>query len=192
MREFSLVAALIGLLATTIVLAQEEPAPPATSLVLAEGQNPAGRTNPFAPLAGDAGTTAWPAGASPELTTADAVAAPVRTESSAAPRLNGILYCDSRPLAVISDLIVGLGDEVGGLRVTRIETDRVLLVGPGGTFAMTPLRPEAHRVPRQAAGVAAAPQAEVTGGGPAGSDPAPPADAAAEEMNHATGGKDIP
>jgi len=182
-REFSLVAALIGLLATTIVLAQEEPALPATSLVLAEGESPAGRTNPFAPLAGDAGTTPGapgPAGASPEATIADAAAAPARTDSSAAPRLNGILYCDSRPLAVISDRIVGLGDEVGGLRVTRIETDRVLLVGPGGTFAMTPLRPEAHPAPRQAAGVAAMPQPEMTAGVPA------------EEMNHATGGKDIP
>lgn len=153
MRDFSLIAALIALLATTVVLAQEEPAPPMTAVEPAAAPEADGRTNPFAPLAGDAEGAARP-NAEPQASTPSLSAAPgpgPAGESSAPARLNGILYCEPRPLAVISDVIVGPGDEVRGMRVLKIERDRVLLAGPGGTLAMTPLRPEAHAAPPEPA-----------------------------------------
>lgn len=62
-------------------------------------------------------------------------------------KLNGILYCESKPLVVINDLIAGVGDEVAGMRVTAIARDKVTLAGFRGVWVMTPLQPEARPAP---------------------------------------------
>ena len=163
MREFSLIAALIALLATTVVLAQEDAARlggPVTALASAEAGPPEAPRNPFAPLGGDELSGGGSSEPLPEPGSSTAPPPAAASGSGAVLRLNGILYCESKPLAVISDLIVGQGDEVGGMRVLKIERDRVLLAGPGGAMAMTPLRPEAHPAPREAAARGAAPNLE--------------------------------
>ena len=148
MRELSLIAAIVAALATTIVLAQEELKPAAPPPAAAEPAGaPAARANPFSPL--DAGTAPAPWSASPPpVETGPAQAAAVsQTATPAAAKLNGILYCESKPLVVINDLIAGVGDEVAGMRVTAIARDKVTLAGPRGVWVMTPLQPEARPAP---------------------------------------------
>ena len=45
------------------------------------------------------------------------------------PKLTAILIGDSRRLAVIDNLVVGVGDRVHGERVVKISADRVILAG---------------------------------------------------------------
>jgi hypothetical protein len=146
MRELSLIAAIVAILAATIVLAQEElkPAAPAASEPAGAG---AARANPFSPL--DSGAAPPPGSSS--LPTVEGVPAQAdavsQTATPAAAKLNGILYCESKPLVVINDLIAGVGDEVAGMRVTAIARDKVTLAGPRGVWVMTPLQPEARLAP---------------------------------------------
>lgn len=145
MRELSLIAAIVVALAATIVLAQDElrqAAPPAASEPADAG---AARANPFSPLDSGAAPAPWSASPPPlETSPAQADAAVSQTLTSAAVKLNGILYCESKPLVVINDLIAGVGDEVCGMRVTAIARDKVTLAGPRGVWVMTPLQPEAR------------------------------------------------
>jgi len=158
MRELSLIAAIVAILAATIVLAQEElkpAAPPPVAPGDSTGRaaaEPAARANPFSPL--DSGAAPAPGSASPPpLETSPAQAAAVsQTATPAAAKLNGILYCESKPLVVINDLIAGVGDEVAGMRVTAIARDKVTLAGPRGVWVMTPLQPEAQPVHSHAPG----------------------------------------
>ena len=150
MRELSLIAAIVAALATTIVLAQEELKPAAPAPAAAE---PAARANPFSPL--DPGAAPPPGSATPPtpLETSPAQADAVsQTATAASAKLNGILYCESKPLVVINDLIAGVGDEVAGMRVTAIARDKVTLAGPRGVWVMTPLQPEAQPVHSHAPG----------------------------------------
>jgi hypothetical protein len=152
MRELSLIAAIVAALAATIVLAQEELKPAAPAPAAAEpaapppaAAEPAARANPFSPL--DPGAAPPPGSASTppiETSPAQADAAVSQTASPAAVKLNGILYCESKPLVVINDLIAGVGDEVAGMRVTAIARDKVTLAGFRGVWVMTPLQPEAR------------------------------------------------
>ncbi|MCX5648131.1 MAG: hypothetical protein NTX40_03395 [Planctomycetota bacterium] len=155
MRELSLIAAIVAILAATIVLAQEELKPAAPAPAAAEpaapppaAAEPAARANPFSPL--DPGAAPPPGSASTppvETSPAQADAAVSQTASPAAVKLNGILYCESKPLVVINDLIAGIGDEVAGMRVTAIARDKVTLAGFRGVWVMTPLQPEARPAP---------------------------------------------
>jgi len=140
MRELSLIAAIVAALAVTIVLAQEElkpAAPPAAA-------EPAVRANPFSPIDSGAAPPPWSASPPTPLETSPAQADAVSPTATAAAKLNGILYCESKPLVVINDLIAGVGDEVAGMRVTAIARDKVTLAGPRGVWVMTPLQPEAR------------------------------------------------
>ena len=175
MRELSLIAAIVAALATTIVLAQEELKPAAPAPAAAE---PAARANPFSPL--DPGAAPPPGSATPPtpLETSPAQADAVsQTATAASAKLNGILYCESKPLVVINDLIAGVGDEVAGMRVTAIARDKVTLAGPRGVWVMTPLQPEARLAHPRAPGSPA--------GLPAGADSQRPASGAANP--HAPG-----
>ena len=143
MRELSLIAAIVAALAVTIVLAQEElkpAAPPAAA-------EPAVRANPFSPIDSGAAPPPWSASPPTPLETSPAQADAVSPTATAAAKLNGILYCESKPLVVINDLIAGVGDEVAGMRVTAIARDKVTLAGPRGVWVMTPLQPEARLAP---------------------------------------------
>ena len=143
MRELSLIAAIVAILAATIVLAQEElepAAPPAAA-------EPAARANPFSPLDFGAAPAPWSASPPPVETSPTQADAVSQTVTPAAAKLNGILYCESKPLVVINDLIAGIGDEVAGMRVTAIARDKVTLAGPRGVWVMTPLQPEARPAP---------------------------------------------
>jgi len=156
MRELSLIAAIVAILAATIVLAQEELKPAAPPPAAAEpaapppaaaepAGAPAARANPFSPL--DPGAAPPPGSASTppvETSPAQADAAVSQTATPATVKLNGILYCESKPLVVINDLIAGVGDEVAGMRVTAIARDKVTLAGFRGVWVMTPLQPEAR------------------------------------------------
>jgi hypothetical protein len=161
MRELSLIAAIVTALAATIVLAQEELKPAAPPPAAAEPASPppaaaepagapAARANPFSPL--DSGAAPAPGSSSlPTVETSPAQADAVsQTATPAAAKLNGILYCESKPLVVINDLIAGVGDEVAGMRVTAIARDKVTLAGPRGVWVMTPLQPEARPAPANA------------------------------------------
>jgi hypothetical protein len=156
-------------------------------LTSAEAGPPEAPRNPFAPLGADASASQWsePLPESEGLTESPPPAA--GGSAGAVLRLNGILYCESKPLAVVSDLIVGPGDEVGGFRVIKIERDRVLLVGPGGVMAMTPLRPEAHLAPREAAATKAVPDSA-----PVAEDIEPTVAVPAQELDEPTLGKENP
>jgi len=146
MRELSLIAAIVAVLAATIVLAQEELKPAAPAPAASEPA-PAARANPFSPLDPGAAPASWSA-SPPAVETGPAQAAAVsQTATPAAAKLNGILYCESKPLVVINDLIAGVGDEVAGMRVTAIARDKVTLAGPRGVWVMTPLQPEARPAP---------------------------------------------
>jgi len=155
MRELSLIATIVVALATTIVLAQEELKPAAPAPAASE---PAARANPFTPL--DAGPPSGSLSASlPAAESAPAApeaAAPLAAPAAVA-KLNGILYCESKSLVVINDLIAGVGDEVFGMRVMAIARDKVTLAGPRGAYVMTPLQPEARLAPEVSA---SPPQAE--------------------------------
>jgi len=178
MRELSLIVAIVAALAVTIVLAQEELKPAAPAPAAAEPAGaPAARANPFSPL--DSGAAPAPGSASlPPLETSPAQAAAVsQTATPATAKLNGILYCESKPLVVINDLIAGVGDEVAGMRVTAIARDKVTLAGPRGVWVMTPLQPEARLAHPRAPGSPA--------GLPAGADSQRPASGAANP--HAPG-----
>ncbi|MGB6919284.1 MAG: hypothetical protein WBF96_12245 [Phycisphaerae bacterium] len=144
MRELSLIAAIVAILAATIVLAQDElqqAAPP-------DASEPAARANPFFPLDSGTAPASWSASPSPVSTSpAQADAAVSQTVTPAVAKLNGILYCESKPLVVINDLIAGVGDEVAGMRVTAIARDKVTLAGFRGVWVMTPLQPEARPAP---------------------------------------------
>lgn len=148
MRELSLIAAIVVILAATIVLAQDElqqAAPPAAA---EPAGAPAARANPFSPLDSGAAPAPWSASPLPvETSPARADAAVSQTATPAAAKLNGILYCESKPLVVINDLIAGVGDEVAGMRVTAIARDKVTLTGFRGVWVMTPLQPEARPAP---------------------------------------------
>jgi hypothetical protein len=156
MRELSLIAAIVTALAATIVLAQEELKPAAPPVAPGDSTGraasepagaPAARANPFSPLDSAAAPAPWSA-STPPLETGPAPAADVsQTATPAAAKLNGILYCESKPLVVINDLIAGVGDEVAGMRVTAIARDKVTLAGPRGVWVMTPLQPEARPAP---------------------------------------------
>jgi hypothetical protein len=165
MRELSLIAAIVAALATTIVLAQEELKPAAPAPAASE---PAARANPFTPL--DAG----PASGSWSASLPAAESAPAASEAAvplAAPaavvKLNGILYCESKSLVVINDLIAGVGDEVFGMRVTAIARDKVTLADPRGAWVMTPLQPEARPAHPRAPGSPAGLSADVDSQAPA-------------------------
>jgi len=158
MRELSLIAAIVAALATTIVLAQEELKPAAPPPAAAEpaapvpaaaepAGAPAARANPFSPLDSGAAPAPWSASPPPVETGPAQAAAVSQTATPAAAKLNGILYCESKPLVVINDLIAGVGDEVAGMRVTAIARDKVTLAGPRGVWVMTPLQPEARPAP---------------------------------------------
>ena len=156
MRELSLIAAIVTALAATIVLAQEELKPAAPPPAAAEPAAPppaasepvgapAARANPFSPLDPGAAPAPWSASTPPvETSPAQADAAVSQTATPATVKLNGILYCESKPLVVINDLIAGVGDEVCGMRVTAIARDKVTLADPRGVWVMTPLQPEAR------------------------------------------------
>ena len=180
MRELSLIAAIVAILAATIVLAQDEleqAAPPAAA---EPAGAPVARANPFSPLDSGATPASWSA-SPPPLETSSAPASAVSLTATPAAKLNGILYCESKPLVVINDLIAGVGDEVAGMRVTAIARDKVTLAGPRGDWVMTPLQPEAR--PAQASGAAnpapAVPPAPAETGKPAVE---PEAEASAESQ----------
>jgi predicted lipid-binding transport protein (Tim44 family) len=183
MRELSLIVAIVAALAVTIVLAQEELKPAAPAPAAAEPAGaPAARANPFSPL--DSGAAPAPGSASlPPLETSPAQAAAVsQTATPATAKLNGILYCESKPLVVINDLIAGVGDEVAGMRVTAIARDKVTLAGPRGVWVMTPLQPEARpahpHAPGSPAGLPADADSQRPASGAANPAPAvPPAPA---------------
>ena len=157
MRELSLIAAIVTALAATIVLAQEELKPAAPPVAPGDSTGraasepagaPAARANPFSPLDSGAAPAPWSASPPPvETGPAQADAAVSQTATPTAAKLNGILYCESKPLVVINDLIAGVGDEVAGMRVTAIARDKVTLAGPRGVWVMTPLQPEARPAP---------------------------------------------
>jgi HD-like signal output (HDOD) protein len=46
-------------------------------------------------------------------------------------RLNGIIYSEDRPTAIVNGIMVRIGDEVNGATVLSIERDRVILWGNG-------------------------------------------------------------
>ena len=48
-------------------------------------------------------------------------------KSSAGPILNGIIWDDKKPMAIINDNVVGVGDHVGSNQVADIQQDRVIL-----------------------------------------------------------------
>jgi len=151
MRELSLIAAIVAVLAATIVLAQEELKPAAPPAAAEPAGAPAARANPFSPLDSGAAPASWSASPPPvETSPAQADAAVSQTATPVAAKLNGILYCESKPLVVINDLIAGVGDEVAGMRVTAIARDKVTLAGPRGVWVMTPLQPEARPAPANA------------------------------------------
>jgi hypothetical protein len=60
-------------------------------------------------------------------------------------RLTAILVANDRPVAVIDNEVVGLGDSLrGGARVSRIQSDRVFLIEKDGkwrTLTLAPGRP---------------------------------------------------
>jgi hypothetical protein len=146
MRELSLIATIVAALATTIVLAQDELQQAAPLAASEPAGAPVARANPFSPLDSGAAPASW--SASPPLETSPAPADAVsQTATPASAKLNGILYCESKPLVVINDLIAGVGDEVAGMRVTAIARDKVTLAGPRGVWVMTPLQPEARPAP---------------------------------------------
>jgi len=175
MRELSLIAAIVAALATTIVLAQEElkPAAPAPA-----DSEPAARANPFTPLDSSAVPTPWSASPPPVETSPAQAAAVSQTATPTAVKLNGILYCESKSLVVINDLIAGVGDEVFGMRVTAIARDKVTLAGPRGAWVMTPLQPEARPAHPRAPGSPAGLSADVDSQRPASgaANPAPAGD----------------
>jgi hypothetical protein len=144
MRKLSLIAAIAAILAATIVLAQEELKPAAPAPAASE---PAARANPFSPLDSGAAPEPWSASPPPLETSPAQADAVSQTATPTAAKLNGILYCESKPLVVINDLIAGVGDEVAGMRVTAIARDKVTLAGPRGVWVMTPLQPEARPAP---------------------------------------------
>ena len=148
MRELSLIAAIVVALAATIVLAQDELRQAAPLAASEPADAGVARANPFSPLDSGAAPAPWSASPPPlETSPAQADAAVSQTLTSAAVKLNGILYCESKPLVVINDLIAGVGDEVCGMRVTAIARDKVTLAGPRGVWVMTPLQPEARPAP---------------------------------------------
>jgi hypothetical protein len=146
MRELSLIAAIVAVLAATIVLAEDALQPAASPAAAEPASTPVARANPFSPLDAGAAPTPWSA-SPPPLETSPAPAAAVSQTAPAGTKLNGILYCESKPLVVINDLLAGVGDEVAGMRVTAIARDKVTLAGPRGDWVMTPLQPEARPVP---------------------------------------------
>ena len=48
------------------------------------------------------------------------------------PKLTAIIIGGSRRLAVIDNLVLGVGDQIHGERVVKISSDRVILAGPRG------------------------------------------------------------
>jgi hypothetical protein len=52
-------------------------------------------------------------------------------------RLNGIMYDPKRPMASVNGKLVGVGDEVGGLRVKEISKDGVRLDGYEGELRLS-------------------------------------------------------
>lgn len=182
MRELSLIAAIVAVLAATIVLAQEELKLAAPAAASEPAGAPAARANPFSPLDSGAAPAPWSASPPPVETSPAQAAAVSQTATPAAAKLNGILYCELKPLVVINDLIAGVGDEVCGMRVTAIARDKVTLAGPRGAWMMTPLQPEARPAP-------AVPPAPAETGKPAVE---PEAAASAEsEVSEAAGGTPV-
>jgi len=176
MGRFRLFVALVLGLAMAVGVAQEKTATEAPTALPTEAEPAArepvpGRSNPFAPL--DEGGVRRPRPQeSPLARKAGEVPPPPAARVSLAEglKLNGILYCDAMPLAVVNNLIVRVGDEAGGMRVKTIEPSRVLLEDADGFYVMTPLNPAAGRGP----GAAAAPR-RAPGG------PAPVAESAESE-----------
>ncbi|HET6440951.1 MAG TPA: hypothetical protein VFH53_01135 [Phycisphaerae bacterium] len=147
MRELSLIAAIVAILAATIVLAQDELKPAAPPAASEPAGAPVARANPFSPLDSGAALAPWSASPPPLETSPAQADAASQTATPSAAKLNGILYCESKPLVLINDLIAGVGDEVCGMRVTAIARDKVTLAGPRGVWMMTPLQPEARPAP---------------------------------------------
>ena len=157
---------LVVLMAGGRCAAEAPPAPPApepggsgeTALASLDS---AQRTNPFVPLAAELlslvgeGAREGPPEVDGEASEPPAraeapAAAPVEAERMAL-RLNGILYNETSPMAVINGSLVRVGVEIGGLRVTAIGPGYVVAVGPGGPVVMTPLAPSAGPAPAELA-----------------------------------------
>jgi hypothetical protein len=190
MRELSLIAAIVAALAVTIVLAQEELKPAAPAPAAAEPAGaPAARANPFSPLDSGAAPAPWSASPPPVETSPAQADAVSQAATPAAAKLNGILYCESKPLVVINDLIAGVGDEVCGMRVTAIARDKVTLAGPRGVWVMTPLQPEARPAHPNAPGSPAGLPADADSQRPASgaANPAP----AESQVPEAAGGTPV-
>jgi len=153
MGRFRLFVALVLGLAMAVGVAQEKTATEAPTALPTEAEPAArepvpGRSNPFAPL--DEGGVRRPRPQeSPLARKAGEVPPPPAARVSLAEglKLNGILYCDAMPLAVVNNLIVRVGDEAGGMRVKTIEPSRVLLEDADGFYVMTPLNPAARPAP---------------------------------------------
>ncbi len=88
------------------VIQTEVPPPPALTVSPPEG----------------AAQTAAP---TPEPAAAPAPAKPVEPAWPAELKLSGIFFRQNNPLALINGKTVGVGDEIKGIRVTKIESDRV-------------------------------------------------------------------
>jgi hypothetical protein len=52
-------------------------------------------------------------------------------------RLGGIAWSEQAPLAYLNGKLLGTGESVAGLRVARIDRDRVRLEGAGTTVVLT-------------------------------------------------------
>jgi len=185
MGRFRLFVALVLGLATALGVAQEKTAAEAPTALPTEAEPAAqepvpapGRSNPFAPLDADGVRQPRPQ-ESPLARKAGEVPPPPAAQVSPAEglKLNGILYCDAMPLAVVNNLIVRVGDEAGGMRVKTIEPSRVLLEDADGFYVMTPLNPSARP----------APVTESAEGGPDVAPAAAKTEAGEEDAQGATG-----
>jgi hypothetical protein len=68
---------------------------------------------------------AQPAAPTPEPAPAPEPAKPVEQAWPAELKLSGIFFRQTNPLALINGKTVGVGDEIKGIRITKIESDRV-------------------------------------------------------------------
>jgi hypothetical protein len=100
------------------------PRPRRSDATAAEGSGPAAVSPAAPPLPAAAAAPAPPA---PERR-----AEPPASTSSESLSLDGIVYSESHPVAMINGTLVPVGGVVGVYVVEQIEPDRVVLRGPGG------------------------------------------------------------
>jgi hypothetical protein len=108
---------------------------PTTPAPVAEVERPAPAPVPAAPTPT---VPAAPAGNSGELTEGQVYTGEVPVPGGGSLKLNGIVFSQDHPIAVLDGRVMGPGESVQGFTVVAIESGRVKLQGHGTTVYLAP------------------------------------------------------